>query len=243
MMMLRRKNGLTLIELLLGLSLFGVMAVSLYLVFQNGLMVSRRAQEQSADDWQTFFAVELIAQDLENMVQYSNRSAGEGGLKGKENELSVIIAAEDGLKEVRYFLLSPEKTVIYKTEVRRVGAGLAEFKKQSAQAKSRAMMLVREVSEFPCQERPCKSAETFQEVASFRVMENGLKFLYTAGAGENQQGDLKWDPQWKDMALPLGVAVEINFIDPNGELAYTMSKRVLIPGGVFSGQKESGDKK
>ncbi len=231
----RQNKGLTLIELLLGLSIFSVMAVSLCLVFHNGVMISRRAQEQSGQDWQTYFALEMIARDLESMVQYTNTVSGEGGLKGTESEVSMIVSAGDGLKEVRYFLIAPEQSVIYRTEVNRDGAWRSAFQKKGSQAQGRAMTLVREASDFPCLERPCKGGGASQEILSFWVIEGGLKFMYAAGVAEDQTEDLKWEPRWEEAALPLGVAVNIQFIDADGNSTYTMSKRILIPAGNFSG--------
>ncbi len=220
-------QGLTLVELLLGLSIFSVMAVSLYLVFQNGIMISRRAQRYSVLDGEMFFSMELMARDLENMVSYTDRAAGQGSLKGNGEEISMIVAERSGLKEVRYFLAPPEKSVM--------GVLLEDGRRNpEIGTRPRPMLLVREVSDFPCQKRPCKDDTTVQEIISAHVAQGGLKFMY-ASAGADDSGDgLRWEPQWDLPPAPLGVELLVDFFDPGDGMVYTMRKKVLVPSGIFT---------
>ncbi|HRZ40562.1 MAG TPA: prepilin-type N-terminal cleavage/methylation domain-containing protein [Candidatus Omnitrophota bacterium] len=226
----RSVQGLTLVELLLGLSIFSVMAVSLYLIFQNGIMISRRAQRYSTLDGEMFFSMELMARDLENMVSYTDRAAGEGSLKGNGEEISMIVTERDGLKEVRYFLVPPEKSAL---------SGVAALwedgpQKPGAGTRPRPMILVREVSDFPCQKRPCRDETTVQEIISAHVVTGGLKFMYATVRTDDDGDGLRWDPQWSELSAPLGVEILMDFLDPDGGLIYTMEKKMLVPSGIFT---------
>jgi len=73
MQRLFEKRGFTLIELLVGIAIFGIIAGSVYGTFSNAIRLNRRAHSAEGLYRDARWAVDILAEDLENMVAYHQR--------------------------------------------------------------------------------------------------------------------------------------------------------------------------
>ena len=81
-----RARGFTLIEVLLGLSIFSIIAMSLYSVFSAGIMLTQRAHKQDNTSREIFWISKLLRYDLENAVSFVIKSESDDGEEGDEGE-------------------------------------------------------------------------------------------------------------------------------------------------------------
>lgn len=70
MSFLRKRLGLTLIELLIALSIFVIAVVPIYAVFRTGIISWRRIEEYTSGYQQVKFATEMMAQNLRQAIFY-----------------------------------------------------------------------------------------------------------------------------------------------------------------------------
>ncbi len=231
----RRLKAFTLIELLLGLTIFSMIALIIYGTFSGGLLINERSEGQGEVTRESKISLELMAKELENMVPYdfSVSSAEETAFKGEENKISFIVPTDNGLKRISYYLLSPEQrqiktTVMGKTYKKNVSV----ITKQ--EETSRLKYLVREEADFKSSGN--SSQDTQIEILATHVTEDGLRFSYAYIEDETSQ-EITWKNEWKLQDIPLSVRIEINFLKSSkGDLRVV--KDVLIPSGYF-GMNES----
>jgi prepilin-type N-terminal cleavage/methylation domain-containing protein len=65
-----KMRGFTLIEILLGLTIFAVIGLSLYTTFANGIQLSRQSEQLENLYREARWTYDILAADLENMVSY-----------------------------------------------------------------------------------------------------------------------------------------------------------------------------
>lgn len=223
-------KAFTLIELLLGLTIFSMIALVIYGTFSGGLLINERSQGQGEVTREARISLELMAKELENMVPYefSASSAEEIAFKGEENKISFIIPTDNGLKRVSYYLISPEQrqiktTVMGKTYKKNVSV---ITKREET---SRLKYLVREETDF--KSSGSISENTKIEILATHVIEDTLRFSYAYMEDEKSQ-EITWKNEWNLKDIPLSVRIEINFLKSSkGDLP--MVKDVLIPSGYF----------
>ncbi len=68
--MKKNNHAFTLIELLLGLSIFALIALSVYSVFWGGMRMTRKAKHLNPIYREMRLALDLLSVELENMVPY-----------------------------------------------------------------------------------------------------------------------------------------------------------------------------
>jgi prepilin-type N-terminal cleavage/methylation domain-containing protein len=97
-------KGFTLVEMLLGLSIFALVAVVCYSIFSNGIRINDRAAKSEALYREMNWSLDALALDLENMVPYEGNKGNWSAFEGSEKSLSLALPTKDGLKKIRYSL-------------------------------------------------------------------------------------------------------------------------------------------
>jgi len=67
----RRQSGFTLVEVLMGIMIFGILSTTIYGVFANAIRLNRQARDMEAFYRDARWVVDTLALDLENMVPYT----------------------------------------------------------------------------------------------------------------------------------------------------------------------------
>ena len=112
-------ESFSLIEMLVGLGIFSVIALSLYSTFSSGFQIDRRSEDINGVYREARLAFDMIAQDLERAVWYdfSNSDPQKKSFLGDKDKISFIVPAGSGLKTVSYFLQALDFGSVYMTLV------------------------------------------------------------------------------------------------------------------------------
>jgi len=240
----KKENGITLIELLVGVAIFSVIASSLSMTFANGVMFSRKAQARDSVVQDAHWTVEALRRDLENLVPYSQGPGG-NSFRGETDSLSFVISTEKGLRRVCYFAAPKEDVRIHEVLVRHLEAGSAAETGSTSVEKKQAL-LVRAEQPFPLLDEGDADDETEQEVLSFYIIEESLRFSYAYWADDAQAGGLSWDGQWDRQGLPAGVRFRGDFVNVSGNteplavrqnIAVPLGLKGLLPGTLYQREK------
>lgn len=233
----RRLAGFTLIEFLLGISIFSILALSLYMTFANGLKVSRRAQASLDLYREIRWSLEAISLDLENMIAFSY--LGEGtkpqlAFQGDAQSLSLVLATEDELRVVRYYQQHPQESHVHQVLIGSHASKNVPVIAKYEQTGDRIHFLIREeqpmTTLFKSRGKEENAAAT--EVLSQNTQAGSLKFSY-AYAQDKEAKTITWQDEWHEPSLPAGVKIALTFIDPESQATIPFEKSVLIPTGTW----------
>ena len=219
-MRIKKNKAFTLIELLLGLGIFAIVASVLYSTFSAGLQTNRRAEKQSHVVKQAGWIFDIIAKDLERSVAFTF-SSFDGNLlafEAQEDRITFIIPSPTGLKRVSYYLADPEDSKVHRIIINQSMAKNVKVT-LSDERNLRSKLLVR--AEQDIMDYLSGSKEEQIEVLGSDIRPEGLKFSYQKGSEEKQ-------------VLPASVDVDIDFIAedyPDGTLS--LKRHILIPTAVF----------
>ena len=236
------RRAFTLIELLLALSIFAVVAVCVYGTFWAGVKLNQRSEGETAAYHQIRLALDLMSVDLENAVPYdfTNSYPDKVAFAGEKDAVTFLLAAGKGLKVVRYYLASPQGGSVHKVIVgaaheRNVDA-VVDFREQEVVLRD----LVREEWDFPEYVSGVTGKDHAAEVIASNVGENSLKFFYgysvSPAGGEDAQPDdtYEWRAEWTQGDIPLMVRIEMDFfLAGPAQRLITMRKDVFIPQGSW----------
>ncbi len=211
----RGEKGFTLMELLLAMALFSVIAVAIFSAFRCGITTWRKIQQVGSSYKDARLALDMISMELKNSIEMKDF-----GLRGTAEELefySVLdryrpgTGAEPVIARIEYFL-EPEEG--RRTEVLKRRESLCNVKKDAT-----------------------REGEWMGDIKD-------LTFSYAgAGTGDEESDDEEtdlwgdvWDPE---NGIPMGVRIEFILVDPETGDETRLVKLVFIPTG--SGKKvESG---
>jgi len=255
----KEKKGITLIELLVGVSIFSVIASSLYMTFANGVLFSRKAQARDGIIQDAQWTVNALSEDLENMVPYTQGNVlgevfatrveqatdgnvdltlrdvqgpavGANSFAGEPDGLTLVTATDKGLRQVRYYLALPEDVHIHQALVRYLKAGSSVESGVIGQDQPKHVLLVREERPFPFINVADVLEKTEREVLSFHVLEESLSFSY---AYWNDQDVLSWIDQWGKQGVPVGVRVRAAFVSSSEKIKpLEIEQDILVPLGM-----------
>jgi prepilin-type N-terminal cleavage/methylation domain-containing protein len=224
-------NGFSLIELLLGVSLFSVVALSAYGTFFAGVKLSRYAREADTSSREIRWAFDLISRELENAVFYdfSGSYPQRSAFEGRGDQITFILAEGNGLKAVSYYLAAPEDGAIHKIIVTERHARNRDVTIRNKQF-DRAHYLVRKEMDFVDYLDETSTVSPSVEIITARVKESGLRFSY-GYAGED---GLIWKDAWQGGgSIPQAVRVEMDAL-PAAEQQSPLKvlRDIFIPHGV-----------
>lgn len=212
-------TAFTFIEILIGLTIFSIIALSLYSNFLSGTSVWKRSEEINRLYQEARWSLDTIAKELHNAIalDYKNSYPDFAVFKGNSDSLAFLIANDDGIKRINYFLEKVDESQNLFFALKRKETPLID----SLQT---------------------PEGESLTETFSSLVSEGGLKFSYSYSSTEGENEQIEWKGNWQDdKNLPKGLRIELALIDPlNPQTKKTFNKTVFIPLGVIAqaGQEE-----
>jgi prepilin-type N-terminal cleavage/methylation domain-containing protein len=211
--MLRHYNSksFTLIETLLGLAIFSVIAVGLYGVLSGAIKIDGRVKRihQHAGDVRTAF--DIVSTDLENALAYpfvkgsSDRLAFEGG----KDSVSFFLPTDGGIVQVDYYAGDIDFGTRKDTKVRRVKNIRESFEYEKGEKPRQ--FLVRRSMPLVSLLSGSGSGVSAQALCG-GLSADGLRLRY--GLWEKDAAgiaQLKIEDKWKDNRLPDVIYVELQF--------------------------------
>lgn len=237
------RRAFSLIELLLALSIFAMIALCVYGTFWAGVKLNQRSDGWSAAHQQIRLAFDLMSAELERAIPYdfTNSYPDRTAFEGDGSAVTFVLASGKGLKVVRYHLDSAQEGVVHKTIIgqrysHNVGM-VAAYNRQDVKLRD----LVREEWDF----REYVSGMTGEghaaEIIATGIVENSLKFAfgYALDQGNGRQGAqeddaYQWREQWTQDYIPSLVRIEMDFLfSGTTPLAVAARKDVFIPHGAW----------
>ncbi|MBU0469597.1 MAG: prepilin-type N-terminal cleavage/methylation domain-containing protein [Candidatus Omnitrophica bacterium] len=223
-------SGFTLIEVLLGLSIFSIIALTAYSVFSAGIKLNRGAENQGQVLREARWMLELMQNEFENMLFYDYSSTYEGktALSGTDNSISFIKSSPTGLKVVKYYLVSADDSKVHQvlkgnTYSKNVSVLLENEKGGDTDC------LIREESSF-IDDLSGNSSDNEFEIIAKNIKKNGLRFFF--GYLEGKIGDeIKWQEIWNDNYIASMIRVEFDLISGHDDRVITLTKDIFIPTG------------
>jgi len=211
-----------LIELLLAVSIFCVVAITVSAVFYQGMRLSRRLEARLGlyrDAWRIFGKME---RDMENFLPFSVMARLTG-----EDEPGMIFPAllhEDNgeIKIVRYFLLPPK---IVKKKQTLIGA------RSEQNAAVRDIRVQAQPLYCFIREEESMRGKKSEVILSARVRAEGIKFRFGILApGANRR--IVWQEVWPTDSLPVLARVELSLADSSGAESRKMQRDIIVPAAV-----------
>lgn len=213
-----RRRGFTLMELLIALSIFAVIAVCLYSVFSGGLRVYRKQEKVFKYSHNVNLALDKMAGELRNAINYSMPAQPAGQLEearklkftGDDKNLSFMTAKGSNIIKVDYFYVS---------------------------TRDRRGVLKKRIS----YQKEAFNEEKHPEMVMIEGLDN-LSFEY-AYRGADSEAPPEWQTQWGKEAreekskIPAGVRITLEFKDPEEKRPEILRKTVFIPTGTLGGEQ------
>ena len=233
-------RGFTLIETLLGLTIFSIIALSLYGTFRSGVMINRREGSNNRIYRQAYLIFEGMAKDLESARAYNftNSYPQRKSFSGKGNQVTFLSVDDQGLISVTYSLQPPEYSSVYQVMIGKHTARNTSLVSEYTERVSRALFVREENLFFQAPDLP-QEKKPRHEILSANVREGGLHFSYPYGQTQGGEVKVVWKDVWEEDYPPAGIKVSLDFIhlDKSRESgqAVTLEKIISIPTG-FLGQ-------
>ncbi|MDO8580570.1 MAG: prepilin-type N-terminal cleavage/methylation domain-containing protein [Candidatus Omnitrophota bacterium] len=231
-------RGFTLIELILGLSIFALVALNVYSIYTGGIRLSRRADTQNTMFREARMALDLMAFDLENMIPYdfSNSYPQQTAFRGEENKITFLMATSDGLNVVSYFLVVPEKVSIHRVIIGKRTSKNVRISNVTQQGLRLESLVRKEQSLISYLNG--EDNESLTELIAVNVKEGSLKFSFAYLKDEESQEAI-WKDAWGLNYIPSRIRLKIDFVNPSDLNTIPFTKEILVPHG-FWGADESG---
>ncbi len=225
--------GLTLVEMLLALTIFSVIAASLYGTFAGGLSLNRRSHERNRLDTEARWTLAQISADIRNAVNYnfSNSYPQRRAFEGTRDSLIFIKPEKNHLCVVHYNLRLPERAWIHRT---RVGGRIQTMETIIANYTEdyKRKVVVRECIPFK-KFLNDKTAEGEFVILSPNLSPDGLQFHFAGRKRGSKK--LEWMDKWDKPYLPVAVRVALIFISPDTKDSLILEEDIYLPLSQFSG--------
>ncbi len=241
---MKSRRGFTLIEVILGLSIFSLVAMAVYSIFSSGIKLSEKAKSESEIFREARWTLELMAKDLENMVAYDFAGSypERAPFTGSHQKIDFIIPTPKGLRHVGYYLKSAPETKIHQVLVgdRHARNVRVDIEQEEGQA---PQYLVREEQDFVDYLNNKSALEEDIEVMATHVKTDGLRFFYSFLEGSEESQNYVYKEDWGQDYLPLHVRMEIDFYQQDKKITQLIPLRreVLIPIGYLGGQEKQDE--
>ncbi|MBP9854964.1 MAG: type II secretion system protein [Candidatus Omnitrophica bacterium] len=236
------QRSFTLIELLVGIAIFTIIASSVYLTFINGIKIENQSLEAGQLYGESRWLISALETDLENAVTYSYRKNGEAldlnAFRGINNSLSFIIPTATGLKGVRYYLMAPEASHIYKTVIGQTTKKNVRVETGESRSASIKWLVREEIPFYKLINNIAADSEEI-EILSRSIKEDSFEFSYGIDEGESRT-NMIWKTAWTEQSLPAGVRLKVTIINPdNEEKTFAIERDFMIPVGYWAGNNMS----
>ncbi len=243
-MTMKKRRGFSLIEAILALSIFSVLALCLYGTFSSGMMLNRRGETTDEVYRQMRWTMARVADELTSMVNYDfkNSKSEMTACVGERDRIAFLLPTPQGLKIIRYQLDSLAYGTVHKTVV---GEHYSDMKSILVNYKETATnyALIREEEDFASYfgdvaDNNSSPSGNGRSVLSANIKAGGLKFLYAYQQGEEENFKIVWKDKWDLPQIPRAVQVQISFVDPEDKnKERQLTQNIFIPTGTFGVEK------
>ena len=227
----RGKNGFTILEVLLSVTIISVILVSIYSTFWGGIRLSERTENSTGVFREIRLAFDLMKQDFENMIPYdfSNSYSEKSALSGDETQAVLILETPEGLKAVRYSLDEEAVTKIHQVIIGNHYKKNVAVNNQNTE-EARASFLIRQEIPF-IEYLQGRESSAGWEIIAEHVRKNSLKFSYGFYPQDNSE-QLVWVSQWRQKNLPVRLKVSMDFLSAQkDQRIISLSRDIYIPTG------------
>lgn len=213
-------RAFTLVELLLGLIIFSIVALSLYGMFTNGIKVEAKAKYIHETYQEAYTAFDMLERELSNAIKYDfsgfsstySKYSTQTAFIGRSNELTFLLPTAQGIDRVHYYSA--------KHSLLRQQMPLSEFLNQSNPAWQEEIISTGLAPTVPSGLAPTAAS--------------GLRFAYASlkDQGQVQGGlqQLQWQNQWQQAGLPLAVRVTLTLFDPaHPKEGVVLTREIYLP--------------
>jgi len=224
--------GFTLIEVLLAIMLMGIIGMSVYGVFSQGLMVERRLAKSGVGAGEGFWAVHNIARDIEKMRPYTAAGTTVPYFQGSHHRISFVTRDHGRLQRVSYGMsLAPEVTV-HQEKVNRERRKIIEIKGSSSTDQERRVCVSRYMELFFDSPNAWTGMGPEEEILTRDAAADGLKFFYL---NYDDQGQEVWSREWEQGFWPFAVRVDLTVYD--GDQPVRVVRDVFMPLRFFKSRR------
>ncbi|HOW35222.1 MAG TPA: prepilin-type N-terminal cleavage/methylation domain-containing protein [Candidatus Omnitrophota bacterium] len=229
-------KGFTLIEVLLGLSIFSIIAVSLYGTLDSALRLSRRSDDVNGIYREARWALDQIAGDLERMraFNFANSYPKLTAFSGNSDKISFVSATDTGLKVISYYLELPDQTTVHKVVI---GGHTNKNRSLTVRYEEKFVLysLVREEKLFTDYLTDNAQAKVEKDILSPHIQEGSLSFSFAYLEGQEEDEKITWKDSWEKPYTPSGVRIKATFIKPGKvKQPIVFTKDVYIPSGYLT---------
>ncbi len=216
-MKIKSNMAFTLIEFLIAFAIFSTIALSVYGTFYSGMQINKKAKNFELFYRNIYWSFDLIQRDLENMVAFNDADKSLKAFSGNADGFSLVIPTNSGLKKVSYRLSEPNKIQVHKTQLGYHTSKNVPITTGHIQNEDQINYLVR-------QEQSWGQISPEDEILNKQVLNNSLKISYASADKET----VLWHEEWTDDGFPVGVRLEMTFIDPDNP-KHSVVIRKIIP--------------
>ena len=223
--------GFTLIEVLLGLSIFSIISLTAYSVFSAGIRLNISIEKQARVLRESRGMLELMQGEFENMLfyDYSGSYKGKTAFSGTGSSISFIKGSPLGLKVVRYYL-GPDESMVHQGLKGPTASKNVSVLLESAKGGYRDC-LIRDERGF-IDDLAGNSSQNEVEIIAKNIKKNGLRFFYGYLKGRLSD-EIKWETVWKNDYIASMIRVEVDLISDHDKKTVTLTKDIFIPTGYL----------
>ncbi len=228
------KKAFTLLELLLGLSIFSLVATGVYSTYFVGIRLSERAQSQNMVISEINWSLQALSHELESMTFYNFEKSYEDkqAFLGKDDEVAFLLKKDNELYRVRYYLDSSEYGSVVTTEIGKTYTKNVKVENKDV-GQERTYNLMREQTLFRDFLSGGSSGAVQKEIISSHVKSQGLSLSYGYFQSKDDE-DIIFKDQWGQSGIPMHVKLEVEFNWGQKDVNNTvLQKDILIPHGMY----------
>jgi len=229
-------KSFTLIEMLLGLSIFSLIALSVYSTFSSGMQLNKRAVDVDTAYRQIRWSLDAMERDLENAIAYDLRNSYPDQLtfSGEAGKISFFTPTKDGPRVITYYLKPLSYGSIHATIIGEHHEGNKDIIARYEETANPTVALAREEKTISEYFGGSESTENNEDILTSQIIEDGIKFYFPYLQGEAEDAEIVWKDSWSQPFLPSSVRVAISFVDPNKKSqTMTIEKDIYIPVGYL----------
>lgn len=202
------KKAFTLIELLLGLTIFAMIGAGLYSLFGGVLRLEKKLKGIHAHYQEVRLVFDIIGRDMENAIPYpfNKEHSDKLAFEGHKGRMIFFVPTDEGIEQVEYYLGSIDLGRISQVRVRRVKSVREIFERTEASFEGK--YLIRRLS--PLGDVLSGKEEGEPEALSVNLDPKGLRFRYGLFSDDKLgRREVTFRDDWKDNRLPDVVRVEL----------------------------------
>jgi prepilin-type N-terminal cleavage/methylation domain-containing protein len=233
---IKNSTGFTMIELLLGLTLFSLMAATLYGTYAGSMKIHRRSENLNDVYREARWVYQKIEKDLDAAVEFDFASGYPDlfAFTGEKERVVFLIANRQGLQMIEYSLEDEDYGQITKTVIGQRTSKNQRVDVRVTETQTQVKKLVRK--EWPLIDflQASRGEPAEVDILSSKVTDGGLEFSFAMR--EAGTGNISWESEWAENGLPAGLRVGITFMDQDNKTV-TLNKDVLILKGFWTKPK------